>query len=68
MTKQLSIPDGKPGSTLSQQQIVTIQIVNCKDLKVVYGDSNKVAPFFSYTFYTFETRYSMTSAGLNPNF
>jgi len=52
----------------SAKQLVTIQVAQCKNLSVPYGDASKIAPFFYYQFFTFDERYSQTSAGPNPNF
>ena len=67
-SRQVSQKEGKPGSLSAQKQIVTVTVVNCKDIVMPFGDSTKIAPFFSYQFYTFDARESNIAAGANPHF
>jgi len=67
-TRAATTANGKPGSQPLNKQLVTIQVVACKDLQVPYGDAFKIAPFFYYHFFTFDERYSQTAAGNNPTF
>ena len=50
----------------SNQKIVTIQVVKCKDLQTKSSDVTKIAPYFTYQFYTYDEKYSMTTRGPNP--
>ena len=52
----------------NRKKLITIQIVQCNDLRVKYGKIAQIQPFFYYQFYNQDERYSMTAAGENPKF
>lgn len=52
----------------NKKKLITVQIVGCKDIKVKYSGVSNIAPFFYYSFYNFDEKYSATAAGDNPIF
>lgn len=52
----------------TKEFLITIDVQQCKNLFVTYGDLSKIAPFFFYQFYTFNETYSSTLKGENPSF
>ena len=68
-TRAATTVAGKPGSlTANKRQVVTVQILGCKDLKCRSGSAAQMAPFFHYQFFTFPERLSHTAAGPAPVF
>ena len=60
-TRAATTAAGKPGSlTANKRQVVTVQILGCKDLKCRSGSAAQMAPFFHYQFFTFPERLSHT--------
>ena len=58
----------KNGAVKPQKKMVSISILNAQNLQTSYSEIVQMQPFFFYQFYTFEDRYSCTSAGVNPRF
>lgn len=54
--------------SINQQKVINVTIEGCEDLRAPVSDLSKIAPFFSYTFYTFDARNSHTGRGPNPSF
>ena len=53
-------------SLRAPRRLVSIQIVECKNLTVGYSQLRDIQPFFYYQFYTFDERYSHNALGVNP--
>jgi hypothetical protein len=50
-------------------KIIAINVIRCFDLKSKHAkDSEKIQPFFNYSFYKFDEYSSRTSIGANPEF
>ena len=50
----------------NNQRIITIQVIKCRDLQTKTSDVSKIAPYFTYQFYTYDEKYSLTTRGQNP--
>ena len=60
--------DPKLGTVKPQKKLITITIVQARNLKLNYANVTQVSPFFFYQFYTFDDRYSSNADGKNPQF
>jgi hypothetical protein len=50
----------------NNQKIITISVLKCSNLQTVSSDVTKIAPYFTYQFFTYAEKYSLTTRGCNP--
>ena len=50
----------------NNQKIITISVLKCFNLQTKSSDVTKIAPYFTYQFFTYEEKYSLTTRGCNP--